>query len=160
MTRVLLLAAFAWPAALAAQQAPPDPLLPADAVAYARDHSPAYRQLLNDMDVARARTRAAWGSFLPSLSLSAGTGAGTSTVVTGEDDAGQPIRLAEPLEFTSSSSSQSVGLNMTLFDGASFQELAAQRADADATRARIEEGALSLDARVLTLYWQAVQRAR
>lgn len=145
----------------AAQEAPPDPLHPTDAVAYARDHSPAYRQLLNDAEVARARTRAAWGAFLPTLSLSAGTGAGTSTVVTGEDDAGQPIRLAEPLDFTSSSSSQSVGMSMMLFDGGgSFQELAAERAAADATRARIDEGALALDARVLTLYWQAVQRAR
>ena len=145
----------------AAQEPLPDPLHPADAVAYARDHSPAYRRILNDVDVARATTRAAWGAFLPSLSLGASTGGGTSTVLTGEDDAGQPIQLDEPLDFTSSSSSQSIGLDMTLFDGgASYQELGSARAQAAAAGARIEEAAIALDARVLTLYWQAVQRER
>ena len=158
LASVLLVGATA---PLGAQQPVPDPLTPADAVAYARAHSPAYRQLLNDADVARAQSRVAWGAFLPSLSLGASTGAGSSTVLTGEDDAGQPIRLDDPIEFSSSSSSQRVGLGMTLFDGgASFQELGVARAAAAATRARIDEGALSLDARVLTLYWQAVQRAR
>ena len=161
MRSLPLFAMLACGGALAAQQAPPDPLRPADAVAYARDHSPAYRQIRNDLEVSRASTRVAWSAFLPSLSIGASTGAGTSTVVTGEDDAGQPIRLSEPLDFTSSSSSQSIGLDMTLFDGGgSFRQLGIARAEAAATRARIEQAALALDARVLTLYWQAAQRER
>ena len=142
MTRALLTALLIVSAApLAAQApAPPDPLDPAAAVAYARDHSPAHRRVLNDIEVARASTRAAFGAFLPSLSLGASTGGGTSTVVTGEDDAGQPIRLDEPLDFTSSSSSQSIGLDLTLFDGgASFQELGAARAEANTDEPPTEE---------------------
>lgn len=160
LTLVTLALSFA-PGAAAQQPAPPDPLTPAAAVAYARRHSPAYRQTRNDAQVADAQTRAAWGAFLPSLSLSASTGGGTSTRVTGESDAGEPIRLPEPIDFTSSSSSQSIGLGMTLFEGgARFQELGAARASALATRARIHEATATLDARALTLYWQAVQRQR
>ena len=158
---LVALAAHAPAGGAAAQQAPPDPLGPAAAVAYAREHSPEYRRVLNDIDVARASTRAAWGAFLPSLALGASTDRYSSSTVTGEDEAGRPITFPDPVDYTRSSSSQSIGLDMTLFDGgASFQELGAARAEAAATRARIDESAVALDARVLTLYWQAVQRER
>jgi len=145
------------PASASGQQA----LTVEEAIRQARLHSPAYQQALNDLGVADARTRAGWAAFLPSLSLSANTGGGSSTRVTGESDAGEPIRLPSPIEYSNSSSSQTVSLNMTLFEGGRrFHDLGGARADAVATRSRVHASMLSLDAQVASLYWQLVQRER
>lgn len=154
-----MIVALLWAAAPVLGQQPAEALTLEDAIEYARAHSPAYGQVLNDLAVADWRQRAGWAAFLPAVSLSAGTGGGRSTTVTGQTDAGEPYRLPAPLEFESSSSNQGVGLNFTLFEGgARFQELSQGRAQARETRARVDAQAVALDAQIAQLYWQAVQR--
>lgn len=158
-TSLALLLAFA--SAAAAQEPVGATLGVNEAVAYARRHSPAYRQVVNDVEAADANTRAAWAGFLPQLSLSARTGGSSSTVVTGQDDAGRPITLADPLDFQSSSSSQSVSANVTLFEGGRhFHDLAGARSRETAAEASLLAEGLKLDANVRSLYWQAVQAGR
>ena len=66
--------------ALGQSSVPPSPVSPAaglslaNAIALARDSSPAYRQALHDRAPAAWGVRNAWGSFLPTVTASAGGG--------------------------------------------------------------------------------------
>ena len=64
------------PAVLLAQDpaVAPQRLTLGEAINLARQNAPAYRQVLNDGDVAAAQTRAAYGSLMPQVSTSAGLG--------------------------------------------------------------------------------------
>ena len=84
----------------------------------------------------------------------------SSRTVTGEDEFGQPIRRAEPLEFERSSSSQGVALSLNVFDGfANLNEMRAARADERATGARVALARARLRTGVLTSY-HAARRAQ
>lgn len=54
-------------AARAAAQEVPARLTLEDALRIAQQRNPAYRQALNDVDVAAAEERAGWGEFLPTF---------------------------------------------------------------------------------------------
>jgi outer membrane protein len=129
-----------------------------DAVRVARANSPEFRRTGNDLDVAGSAVRSAWGAFLPNLNTNLGFEGGRSTRVTGEDAYGHPVRLEDPLTFTSSSARQGINTSVTLFDGGSnLRTLQARRASYNSVAAQVETQAIQLEARVAREYYQAVR---
>ena len=141
-----------------AAQSPPSTLTLDDALRIAREHSPAYRQALNDAHVASAQVRESYGAFLPTLGASLGYSGASTVTSTGQGNFGEVI---EDEERTVESSSGSHGLSarMTLFDGgAMFGRVSAARAQEDAVEATIAASLNQLDATVQRS-WHDAQRA-
>jgi outer membrane protein TolC len=138
------------------------PLTLAEALEIAADANPAYRIARTDLETAATLDRGTWEAFLPTLSLSLGTGISQSRNFTGQDEFGRPVRRDDPVVYTSSSSSQTVGLGqITLFDGG--QKLASARGDrfrADALRAGVGQASLDLRIRLTRRYQAAVVAER
>jgi outer membrane protein len=131
-----------------------------DALRLARQNNPTYRQALNDANVASIGVKQGWAAFLPSLNTSMNFNLSSSTSATGEGDFGQPVQNPDPITFRSSSASQGVNLNFTLFDGgAMFRNLAQARARERATDAQILASASTVDAQV-TRDFYAARRTR
>jgi outer membrane protein len=130
-----------------------------DALRLAREHNPAFQRVRNDLDVAAHSVRAAQAAaFLPGISSSLSFGGSQATSVTGEDPFGHPVRLEQPRTATGSSANQSIGAQITLFDGfSSIRGLRAQRALYDATGAAIEAQHIQLVAQVSRDYYQALR---
>jgi outer membrane protein TolC len=133
-----------------------------DALRLARDHNPAFQRVRNDLDVAGSAVRAAWANaFLPSLNSSMSFSGSRSTTVTGVDPFGRLERLPEPVTTRGSTANQSVGTQLTVFDGlGSFRNLSAQRALYDATDAQIAQQELQLVAQVSRDWVQALRAER
>lgn len=141
-----------------AAQAPPATLTLDDALRLAREHSPQYRQALNDAHVASAQVRQSYGAFLPSLNASLGYSGLSSRTSTGEGNFGEVIEDEERV-VESSSGSHGVSARMTLFDGgAMFRRVGAARAQEDAAEAAIAAALNLLDATVERA-WHDAQRA-
>ncbi len=106
-----------------------------EALLRASDHNPAYRRALNQVELAGPQAREALGAFLPSLSLSYGTGQSFRREATAVDFFGNVIDNAEPTIRTSSSASQSLSLGIDLLQGGGrFHEVGRARAQASADR--------------------------
>jgi len=128
-----------------------------EAIDLARRNNPVYRSQTNDAAVADWGVRAAYGSFLPSLSVSSGMSyqaAGPlrfSGAITGAD-----LGITQTPAYYSSRYGISFGLSLS---GATFFELSQARAQRDATDARISAAAHGLEADV-TRQYLATLRAR
>jgi outer membrane protein len=145
---------------LSAQQLPAVLTL-GDALAIAREHNPAYQRTANDVHVASSAIRSAWAGFLPSVSSSLSFGGSSSTTSTGQDSIGRPIQLLEPVNTQSSTASQSVSTQLTVFDGGGLvHNLKAQRAQYEGTEAQVDAAAAQLDAQVSRAFYQAVKATR
>jgi outer membrane protein len=154
----ICLALFATSAAAQSAERPAEVLTLAEALETARENNPGYRIALADLEIADARDRGVWSHFLPSVSLSWSTGLSQSRRYTGVDEFDRPIIRADPLVYTSSGSSQSIGLeSITLFDGGrTFAAARASRATAGAIRAHVADEAATLEAELATRYYAAV----
>jgi outer membrane protein TolC len=132
----------------------------AEAIAIAEERNPAFQVALAEIEAAEAGVRAAWGGYLPELSLGLSTGASVARRATGQDPFGRPTRLDDPLVVRSSSASQSLRLSsITLFDGGQRRhQLGAARAGSRAATARVAAERLRLGAEVARRYREA-QRA-
>ncbi len=154
MNRFLLTAlVLAWPGAAAAQAAQGPPTLSlADALALAREHSPAYRQVLNDRGPAAWRVRNAWTALVTPQVTAAG---GLSYAGRGEQ------------VFLTSSFAQNVPTVTSFYDfGLSWQlsgaTLAAPplaRAQQRATEADVDGARATLDAAVTQQFLTVLQAA-
>lgn len=157
----LVLAALVLAAAppLSAQEARPLPL--ADALRLAEENNPAYRRALTEIGTAEADVRRSQAAYLPTLSLSVGTGGAYSRVRTGTDPFGQPVVRDDALEAKTSSAQQRLSLgNVTLFDaGERLSVLRAARAGVAATRADVGTEALRMRGEVIRRYWTAARAA-
>lgn len=123
------------PAASVAAAQEPVVLTLEDALARAADHNPQYRQALNQVDLAGPQARAAWGAFLPNLSLSYSTGQRFSREPTAVDFFGNPIENTDLQTRISSDASQYLSMSMDLLQGgARFHALGEARAQASVTR--------------------------
>lgn len=132
-----------------------------DALDLARSRNPAYLEARGSLEVAEARERAGWGEVLPQVRADMGVGGASQRVYTGEDQFGQPLIRDDPLTYSSSSSSQGVGLSMTLFDwGAALQRASAARAGARATGAQVAASWNQLRAEVIGAYDQTLRADR
>ncbi|HEX2168256.1 MAG TPA: TolC family protein [Longimicrobiales bacterium] len=132
-----------------------------EALRIARSGNPEFLRTANDLEVANASLRSAWGSFLPSLNTSMSFSGSRSTTLTSEDFFGEPVESPEPVTSSRSSAGQGISTQITLFDGgASVRSLQAQRAAYNGVEAQIEAQAIQLDARVSREYFQAVRAVR
>ncbi len=130
-----------------------------EAVRLARSHNPLFMQSFNDVEVAEANIRSTFGSILPGISAGMSVNGGQSHVETYPDPVTQkPEQLPNPSTSTGSGLSQSIGLNMMLFDGGrSLRTLAAQKASAEATEAAVTIGRNELDSRVRQAFFLALR---
>jgi outer membrane protein len=156
---VLLFALAPVPGAAAAQEIPSSLTLEA-ALRLAAAHSPALARVREERSAAAAVERRGWGAFLPGVSLDAAVSGSSARTITGQDSIGRPISLAQPAEYTASSTQQGISFGYTLLDGgARVRELRAIRADADAGDARLRGEAARVRAEVKRRFYDAV-RAR
>jgi len=135
--------------ALAGGQSVPASLSLADAIALARQNSPAYRQTLNDRNPAAWGARNAYANFLPSLSASGGWGyAG----------AGQQRFLTQSFSqgVGAYSTSYSLGLNWQL-SGATISQPGLKRAQLAAADADITGAETNLIATMTDQYLTVLQ---
>jgi outer membrane protein len=140
---------------LQAQQPPPT-LSVEEAVRLARRHNPAFLMQANDEAVANWQVRAAYGALLPSLTASTGVdwqagGIPNIGLLSGED-----FGLARTPDYFFSA--YNLRLNMSV-SGGTFFRMAQERAAREATRARIDAAAYTLEADVTRQYLIAL-RAR
>lgn len=143
----------------AAAQAAPDTLTLDEALVLARSLNPAYRRAVAQTDASGAQVTAGVGAFLPSLNGSVSFNGSSSTRITGEDDFGQPVELADPITFESSAAFQSLSAQLTLFDGfRNLSNLRAARAGAEAADAALGGEALRIAADVTRRFYEAVER--
>ena len=151
-------------APLCAQGAPGADRIPArlsleDALRLARTHSPLFLQTSNDVMVADANVKSAYGRFMPSLSTSMGvSGSETHTVTYLDPITQRPERLEDPQTSSGSGLSQGLSMGVTLFDGgAMFKNLALQKATARATESNIVIQQNALNASVRQSFYQALR---
>jgi outer membrane protein len=140
---------------LEAQQAPATMSLE-EAVQLARRHSPSYRQQVNDESVADWNVRAAYGALLPSLTVSGGIdwrGGGTPRF---GQLSGQELGLSRTPDYLFSDYGIRLGWTVS---GGTFFRMAQERAAREATTARIEAAAYTLETGVTRQYLAAL-RAR
>jgi outer membrane protein len=140
---------------LQAQQAPATMSLE-EAVQLARRYSPAYRQQVNDESVADWNVRAAYGALLPSLTVSGGMdwrGGGTPRF---GQFSGAELGLSRTPDYLFSDYSIRLGWQVS---GGTFFRMAQERAAREATTARIEAAAYTLETDITRQYLAAL-RAR
>jgi outer membrane protein len=155
----LVLSVLVVPGPLAAQV--PSQLSLEEALAIARTRNPAYLRAIAQSDASGADVRAGFGGFLPDLSASLSWSGNSRTIITGEDDFGQPVRLPDPLTFRSSSAFQSVSSSLVLFDGLrTLNSWRAARAGADAAAAGVAYEAAAVRAEVERRFYSALQARR
>jgi len=144
---------------------PPDtvdapPLLTLDeALERAARHDPDYRAARNELRLSGAERRAAWGAFLPDLSLNLGTTLSFNRRRVSEDFFGNPIDNPGSEWETTSSSRQSVTGSLTLFEGMGrFGELEAIDAEARARDAEAGARLVAVEAEVASAYFETMRR--
>lgn len=145
---------------LSAQHPAADGTLTLDeALELARQHNPDYRQARNDLELSGPAHRAAWGAFLPDLSLSVGTGLNFNRRLTAFDNFGNPIENPVAEWRTASNSYQSVSAGVTLFDGGRrFHELDRVGAQADVRAAAARLSLATARAEVERQYFQTLMQ--
>lgn len=154
-TALVLTALFGAAAAAHAQQ-PPATLSLEEAVELARRYSPGYRAQLNDEGVADWAVRSAYGSLLPSLSVSSGIDWRAGGTPRFGLFSSQDVGLGRTPDQLFSDYFISVGFQ---FSGRTFFRMAQERAARAATRARIQAASFTLDSDVTRAYLSAL-RAR
>jgi outer membrane protein len=136
------------------------PLTLGQAKELAAEHNPAYRQAQNEVIAARAAELSSRSAFLPSLSASFSSGGNLRRSYTGLDEYQRPVRREEALEFSGSSSSQSIGLQWQLFDGGQrYRQLRAARAGRDAAVEGVARAASEIEAELTRRYYDAQRTA-
>lgn len=130
-----------------------------EALAIATGSNPAYRQTLNTLSLAGASRQQVVGRFLPSVTLSAGTGQQFARQAIGTDDFGRPIPNPDVRTTYTSNSIQQVSLGWTLFDGLQrFQELKEQEAQVGAWAGSANARLAQLTADVERTFFEAQLR--
>ncbi len=131
-----------------------------EALELARQNNPLLRQAINELELTPAGMRAAWGAFLPSLSLSLGTNVNLNRRLQAEDYFGNPIANPNVEWVTASSSSQSVSAQLALFEGgARFHQRGAERARGFARERRVEAEMIATGARVATSFHETIRQS-
>lgn len=127
-----------------------------EALDRARQHNPDYRMAQNDLELSRAGEKEAWGAFLPTLNLQAGTGLSLDRQLISQDFFGNPIENPVSEWKTSSSSSQYMGGSVTLFEGGQrFHQLSVQGAQARAREATVSSRLRTVRGEVIRVYHRA-----
>lgn len=156
ITRALLaLTALTMAAEAHGQEAPPTLSLD-EAVQLARRYSPTFRQQANDEAVADWNVRAAYGALLPSLTLRSGIDWQGGGIPRFGLFSGSDLGISRTPDYLFSDYSINLGLTLS---GGTFFRMAQERAAREATNARIEAAAYTLESDVTQQYLAAL-RAR
>ena len=156
--RGCLLAALFAAAPLEAQE--PRVLSLEDALELARQNNPVLRQAINNLELTPAGMRAAWGAFLPDLSLDFGTGVTLNRRLQAEDFFGNPIANPNVEWVTTSSSSQTLSAGIALFEGGGrFHQRGAERARGVARERSVEAELTDTYERVANSFYQTMRHS-
>ena len=121
------------------------------AIALARRSNPTYQQALNDPESSQASERIAWARFLPTPSVSMSSGGG-------------PVRRSDAdgtINTRGSSSSISLGLDMTLIDdGSRMTQYRSARLATEGTRISLGQREINLRSQVTSQYFGVVLAER
>ncbi len=143
------------------EQPTPAVLSLADAIELARQYNPQYRQAINRLDGAAAQVRSGFGQFLPRLDIGANFNGATSKTVTGQNDFGEPIRLPEPIEFRSSSASQSISASWEVFNGlGNINNYRSTKASQVSAEASADATAWSVEAETTRRFYEVLRAIR
>lgn len=127
-----------------------------EALERAIQFNPAYRRTVNNLELSDVEQQQVWGSFLPTLSLSSSTGVSLNRQLVSTDVFGNPIENPETKWRTSTSTSQSINANLTVFQwGARSRNMATQNAQARAREASVTSRSRALRADVIRAYRNA-----
>ena len=141
-----------------AQQQVPVQLTLEEALALAQRNNPAYRRVIAQADASGANVLAGLGGMLPNLTASLGFNGSARTVLTGTDHFGRSVELPQASTFKSSSSSQGLSSNITVFDGfRNLNTLRGARAGASAADAGIDAQRAALEAEIKRRFYQVLQ---
>lgn len=152
------LAAMLAAAPLAAQA--PRVLSLEEALELARQNNPLLRQAINELELTPAGMRAAWGAFLPTLSLGMGTGVNLNRRLKAEDFFGNPIANPNVEWETASRSSQDISARFSLFEGGRrFHERGAERARGIARERGVEAEMTATWGRVATSFYETIRQS-
>ncbi len=135
------------------QEQQPNALSLDQALELAVQFNPAYRRTLNNLELSDVERQQVWGSFLPTLSVSSSTGVSLNRQLVSTDVFGNPIENPETKWRTSTSTSQSINANLTVFQwGARTRNMATQKAQARAREAAVTSRLRGLRADVIRAY--------
>lgn len=130
-----------------------------EALSLAAIHNPVYRQALNTMELSVAERKAAWGAFLPTLSLTVGTSLTANRQTTAFDNFGNPIQNPVTEYRTTSNASQSLSASLTLFEGGKrFHEMGRVGAQATARARAAEADLVAVEAEVRRQYFATLNQ--
>lgn len=132
-----------------AQDSIPDTLSLSDALALAREHNPVLLQQKNDVGVARASVRAAYGSLLPTVHASSGFG----YTAAGEARFGA-VEFGRRPDYYSSDYSLSMGMQLS---GARLLQPSVERSQRTAIERRVAGTEAQLEAQVAQQYLSVLQ---
>ncbi len=152
------LALAAVPETGAAQEAPL--LTLEEALNRAVDHNPSYRRVRNNLELNDIEGRQAWARYLPTLSMSWGSGVNFNRRLIATDEFGNPVENPITDWRTSTSTSQSVGGSLDIFQwGARSRNMATTRAQARSREATVTARSRGLRADVIRAYRGAQNQA-
>ncbi len=124
-----------------------------EALDRAVENNPAYRRVLNNLGLSDMERQQAWGAFLPTLSVSSGTGVNLNRQLIAIDEFGNPVENPFTDWRTSSSTSQSINASLSLYQwGARSRDMATQRAQSRAREATVTSQSRALRADVVRAY--------
>ena len=153
-----LLAALVAVAPLRAQE--PRVLSLEEALELARRNNPVLRQAVNELERTPAGMRAAWGAFLPRLSLNMGTNVNLNRRLQAEDFFGNPIANPNVEWETASRSSQDISARFSLFEGGRrFHQRGVERARGIARERRVEAEMTATSGRVATSFYETIRQS-
>jgi len=157
---IVLLAVAAAPGA-AQERAFPDTLSLERAVSIALGRSPLVVSAAAQADAAAADRLRAWGSFLPTASVSLGLNRSDFTKTTFLSPEGTSATLPEPLNSASQSASQGFGLNWVVFDrGRRFGDLKQQGASVRAAQRRLDDQRAAVASQASKAFYEALRAQR
>ena len=126
----------------------------------ARQNNPLLRQAVNELELTPAGMRAAWGAFLPDISLNMGTGVSLNRRLQAEDFFGNPIANPNVEWVTTSSSNQGLTAGLTLFEGGRrLHQRGAEHARGIARERRVEAALTETYARVANNFYETIRQS-
>ncbi len=153
-----VLAALSAAAPLGAQT--PRVLSLEDALELARRNNPVLRQAMNELELTPAGMRAAWGAFLPRLTLNLATSVTLNRRLQAEDFFGNPVANPNVEWATTSSSNQVLSADFALFEGlARFHRQGAERALGLARERSVQAELTDAYARVASSFHETVRQS-
>ncbi len=131
-----------------------------EALARAVEFNPNYRRTVNNLELNDVERQQAWAAYLPTFSVSSGTGVSLNRQLISTDVFGNPIENPISDWKTSTSTSQTLNASLSLYQwGARTRDMATQRAQARAREAAVTAESRGLRADVIRAYRNAQNQA-